>query len=58
MATQMEYLHMQQPIDGVGGDKIITGVPVTLTAIDENGNIWLASVGMGLIKFKENKISN
>jgi hypothetical protein len=37
MATQMEYLHMQQPIDGVGGDKVITGVPVTLSAIAEDG---------------------
>ena len=38
MALQMEYLHMQHPIDGITGDAIITGVPVTLTAVDSNGN--------------------
>ncbi|MFC1488000.1 PQQ-binding-like beta-propeller repeat protein, partial [Thermoproteota archaeon] len=38
MGTQMEYLHRQMPIGGVQGDKIITGVPVTLTAIDNDGN--------------------
>jgi hypothetical protein len=38
MATQMQYLHMQHPIDGVGHDEMITGVPVTLTAIDSDGN--------------------
>jgi outer membrane protein assembly factor BamB len=37
MTTQMEYLHMQHPIDGVGHDEMITGVPVTLTAIDSDG---------------------
>ena len=37
MTTQMEYLHMQRPIDGLKGDAIITGVPVTLTAIGEDG---------------------
>ena len=38
MGTQMEYLHMQQPIAGIWNNATITGVPVTLTAIDSNGN--------------------
>jgi hypothetical protein len=38
MKTQMEYLHMQKPIGGLWGNETITGVPVTLTAIDPNGN--------------------
>jgi hypothetical protein len=38
MITQMEYLHMQIPIGGLKGDAVITGVPVTLSAIDESGN--------------------
>ncbi len=38
MATQMEYLHMQHPIDGLDHNIQMTGVPVTLTAIDSNGN--------------------
>ena len=38
MKTQMEYLHMQLPIDGIWHDVTMTGVPVTLTAIDQNGN--------------------
>jgi hypothetical protein len=38
MATQMEYLHMQHPIAGLDGDAIITGVPVSLSAMDESGN--------------------
>ena len=33
----MEYLHMQHPIDGYNHDVTMTGVPVTLTAIDEKG---------------------
>jgi hypothetical protein len=36
MTTQMEYLHMGMPIDGVWHNETITGVPVTLTAINEN----------------------
>jgi len=32
MDTQMEYLHMQMPIDGLWGDEMITRVPVTLSA--------------------------
>ena len=39
MATQMEYLHMQHPIDGLDHNLTMTGVPVTLTAIDPNGNV-------------------
>jgi hypothetical protein len=38
MTTQMEYLHMQLPIDGIWHNVTMTGVPVTLTALDENGN--------------------
>lgn len=38
MATQMEYLHMQLPIDGMWHNVTMTGVPVTLTALDENNN--------------------
>ena len=38
MATYMEYLHMQHPIDGVGHDIQMTGVPVSLDAVDPNGN--------------------
>jgi hypothetical protein len=39
MATQMEYLHKQMPIDGLWHNETITGVPVTLTAIDANGTV-------------------
>ena len=38
MGTQMEYLHMQQPIAGIWNNATITGIPVTLTAIDSNNN--------------------
>ena len=38
MTTQMEYLHIQQPISGIYQNSTITGVPVTLTALDPNGN--------------------
>ena len=38
MTTQMEYLHMQRPIDGLNHNVAMTGVPVFLTAIDSNGN--------------------
>jgi hypothetical protein len=40
MATQMEYLHMQAPIDGIWHNETITGVPVTFTAVDSDGN-WI-----------------
>ena len=38
MRTQMEYLHMQQPIDGLWHNETITGVPVALSAIGEDGS--------------------
>jgi hypothetical protein len=38
MTTQMNYLHMQHPIDGLDHDITMTGVPVTLTALDQNNN--------------------
>ncbi|XHH08798.1 MAG: PQQ-binding-like beta-propeller repeat protein [Candidatus Bathyarchaeia archaeon] len=38
MSTQMEYLHLAYPIGGIWGNQTIEGVPVTLTAIDPNGN--------------------
>ncbi|MEM2098317.1 MAG: PQQ-binding-like beta-propeller repeat protein [Candidatus Bathyarchaeia archaeon] len=38
MTTQMEYLHMQLPIDGIWHNETITGVPVSLDALDPNGN--------------------
>jgi hypothetical protein len=38
MTIQMEYLHMQHPIDGLNHNITMTGVPVSLTAIDENNN--------------------
>ena len=37
MKTQMDYLHMQLPIDGIYHNVTMTGVPVTLIAIDQNG---------------------
>jgi hypothetical protein len=40
MTTQMEYLHMQQPIGGIWNNVTIAGVPVVLVAVDtQNGNI-------------------
>jgi hypothetical protein len=38
MGTQMEYLHMQQPIDGIWHNITLTGVPVQLTAIATDGS--------------------
>jgi hypothetical protein len=38
MATQMEYLHMQTPIDGIWHNLTLTGVPVVLTAIGSDGS--------------------
>ncbi len=38
METQMEFLYMQHPIDGLDHNVTMTGVPVTLTALDPNGN--------------------
>ena len=45
MTTQMEYLHMQFPIDGIYHNVTMTGVPVMLTAMDTNGN----SVNIGTV---------
>jgi hypothetical protein len=39
MTTQMEYLHMQYPIDGIAHNATITGVPVMLTAIKSDGSV-------------------
>ena len=39
MATQMEYLHMQHPIDGLDHNVQMTGVPVTLFAIASDGTV-------------------
>jgi hypothetical protein len=39
METQMEYLYMQHPIDGLYHNETITGVPVILTAIDSKGSV-------------------
>jgi hypothetical protein len=39
MTTQMQYLHMQTPIDGIWHNETITGVPVTLTALNSNGSV-------------------
>jgi outer membrane protein assembly factor BamB len=38
MKTYMEYLHMQYPIDGLYHNATVTGVPVSIDAIDPNGN--------------------
>jgi len=37
MTTQMQYLHKQQPVDGLWHNETITGVPVSLTAIGSDG---------------------
>jgi PQQ-like domain len=38
MTTQMQYLHLQMPIDGLWHNETITGVPVSLTAIGSDGS--------------------
>ncbi|HLN45248.1 MAG TPA: PQQ-binding-like beta-propeller repeat protein [Candidatus Sulfotelmatobacter sp.] len=38
MTTQMQYLHKQQPIDGLWHNETIVGVPVSLTAIAADGS--------------------
>ncbi len=40
MTTQMNYLHMQVPIDGIWHNETITGVPVVLTAVSEDGSYY------------------
>ena len=43
--TYMEYLHEQQPIDGTFHNVTVTGVPVSIDAVDSNGNmVHLATV--------------
>ncbi len=45
MTTYMEYLHCQMPIDGLWHNETITGVPLSLDAVDPNGNtVHIASV--------------
>jgi hypothetical protein len=39
MQTQMEYLYMQHPIDGLYHNETLTGVPVILTAIGSDGTV-------------------
>jgi len=39
MATWMEYLHRQMPMNGIYGNATITGVPVTLTACKDDGKV-------------------
>jgi hypothetical protein len=39
MTEQMEYLHLQMPIGGIWNNETLVGVPVSLTAIDENGTV-------------------
>ncbi len=45
MTTYMEYLHMQKPIDGMYHNVTVTGVPVSIDAVDPNGNsVHIATV--------------
>ncbi len=39
MTTQMQYLHFQLPQNGLWNNETITGVPVSLTAIDSKGTV-------------------
>jgi hypothetical protein len=45
MKTWMEYLHIQQPIDGIWHNETVNGVPVVLTAIGSDGS----SVDIGTV---------
>ena len=38
MTVQMEHLHWQLPITGIYGNETIIGVPVSIDAVDPNGN--------------------
>jgi hypothetical protein len=38
MATWMDYLHFQLPVGGIYHNITITGVPVSIDAVDPNGN--------------------
>ena len=45
MSQYMEYLHMQQPLMGLWQNTSIVGVPVSIDAVDPNGNfIHIATV--------------
>ena len=45
MAAQMEYLHLQTQIGGIHGNVTMVGVPVSIDAVDPNGNsIHIATV--------------
>jgi hypothetical protein len=45
MDTWMDYLHFQMPIDGLYHNVTVTGVPVSIDAVDPNGNfIHIADV--------------
>jgi hypothetical protein len=37
MSLQMEYLHLQRPIDGIWGNETIEGIQVKLSAISDSG---------------------
>ena len=45
MDLQMEYLHVQMPIAGLWNNRTMMGVPVSLDAVDPNGN----SVHIGVV---------
>ena len=38
METQMQYIHLQMPIDGIHHNITMVGVPVSLSAIAEDGS--------------------
>jgi hypothetical protein len=38
MSTYMSYLYSQQPLDGINHNVTVTGVPVSIDAVDPNGN--------------------
>jgi hypothetical protein len=42
MATWMDYLHFQLPVDGIYHNITVTGVPVTIYVTDPNGNTNVA----------------
>jgi hypothetical protein len=45
MTTVMESIHLQLPITGIYNDKTIVGVPVSIDAVDPNGNaIHIATI--------------
>jgi len=39
MTTWMDYLHMQQPIGGLWVNATVTGVPVSINAVDPSGTL-------------------